>query len=472
MKATKWIALCPVLLMAASLCWAEQSNRASSLQLDFIWKQSLPLRSGDPRITAIGGTELRALATFDTKLFAAVGYWMDTATSSPALPGAQVLRLDDANAQWQVDLELTDRVSSGARKYQAVSTLQRVRFTMDERGERLAQPAELLLAGVWKRDVGLDVLSRAAGSGFYRWSRTALPGQETAPQDTQLRAFSLHKDQITGDEIIFAGATNAIFAGRYNAERMNIDWNSRPEWRGDAAAHPSAMARVASFADCNRKLYATARGGIYERADGVSPTWRKVFETTVHLPNPRVTGLRGLTCIRSRSGSTDFLLVAVEDSPSRIYRIDLGGIDRDGQYEATLELDVSDFLTKALGTETTYVIAAYNNMTEYPDSAAACPYLLVGLEAITPLAAAWFGQRLHFNPHAYYLLRDCEGNYALREIRDDQIEPEPQLVSVRTLAVSPFQSDAPGTIYAGGFDTNYNPVHNTAWLYKGVPTTW
>jgi hypothetical protein len=85
-KATQWFALCPVLLMAASLCWAEQSNRASSLQLDFVWKQSLPLRSGDPRITAIGGTELRALATFDTKLFAAVGYWMDTATTSPALP--------------------------------------------------------------------------------------------------------------------------------------------------------------------------------------------------------------------------------------------------------------------------------------------------------------------------------------------------------------------------------------------------
>ena len=33
----------------------------------------------------------------------------------------------------------------------------------------------------------------------------------------------------------------------------------------------------------------------------------------------------------------------------------------------TLELNVSSFLTKALGTETTYAIVAYNNMTKYPD---------------------------------------------------------------------------------------------------------
>jgi hypothetical protein len=57
----------------------------------------------------------------------------------------------------------------------------------------------------------------------------------------------------------------------------------------------------------------------------------------------------------------------------------------------------------------------------------------------------------------------------LRVIKDKQIEPEPQLVSVRTLAVTPFPSDPPGTVYAGGFDANNNAVHNTAWLYKGVP---
>jgi len=469
MKTTTGIALSSALLMAVPLSWAGQSDTAPGQKLEFIWQQSLPLRSGDPRITSIGGTELRALATFDNKLFAAVGYWMDTEMASPGLPGAQVLRLDGADSQWQVDLELRDLISSGTKKYMAISTLQKVRFTMDQRGQRLTQPVELLLAGVWKRDRGLDAFLRLSGPGFYRWFPTAIPGQEDAPRYSQIRAFSLHKDQVTGEEIAFAGAMSAIFAGKYDAERKNIDWDPQPEWRREVATTPSPMAVVASFAECNGKLYATAHDAIYQRLDGISPTWMKIFETAIHLPSPRIVGLRGLTCIHDPSGSADVLLVGVEDSPSRIYRIDPRKTDPAGQYEATLELDVSSFLTQALGTEATYAIVAYNDMTKYPDSAGACSHLLIGLETVTLQTTVWFGEQ-HFNPHGYYLVRDCDGNYALREIRDRRIEPEPQLVAVRTFAVTPFQSDPPGTVYAGGFDANYNSVHNTAWLYKGVPT--
>ena len=58
----------------------------------------------------------------------------------------------------------------------------------------------------------------------------------------------------------------------------------------------------------------------------------------------------------------------------------------------------------------------------------------------------------------------CYGKF-----KDSQIEPKPDLVAVRTLTLSPFPTDPVGTVYAGGFDANRNPVHNTAWLYKGVP---
>jgi hypothetical protein len=267
--------------------------------------------------------------------------------------------------------------------------------------------------------------------------------------------------------MVFVGATHAIFAGTYDGERRNIAWNPLPEWEGDPAGPPSGRARVARFADCNGTLYATSAGTIYERSDGRSPIWKKVFETTIHSDNSKVTGLRGLTCIRDPSRSSDVLLAGVEDNPARIYRIDPHHTDPVGGYEATLELDVSAFLTAALGTETTYAIVPYNMMTGYP--AGGCLRLLLGLEAITPQAPETFGKQ-RFNPHAYYLVRDCDGAYALREIRDLQIVPPPELVAVRTLAVSPFQSDPAGTVYAGGFDANYNPVHNTAWLYKGVPT--
>src|SRR5262245_34322944 len=109
------ITLVSILLLAPVPCCAQPAAAAPSEWSQtqnlppFIWKRSLPIVSGDPSINPIGGTEVRALATFDKKLFAAVGYWKDTEEKNSALPGAQVLRLDDANSQWQVDFELTER---------------------------------------------------------------------------------------------------------------------------------------------------------------------------------------------------------------------------------------------------------------------------------------------------------------------------------------------------------------------------
>jgi hypothetical protein len=437
-------------------------------QSQFVWKQSLPIRSGDPAIGPIGGTEVRSLVAFDNKLFAAIGYWMDTESENVVLPGAQVLRLDAPGSEWQVDLELSERTQLGRRKYLAISNLKEVRLTTDSVGRPLADPARLLLAAVWKRGPGLDVFSRLSGSGASPWSKMTISGQELAPVGTQIRTFAVHKDPVTGQDILFAGATHAIFVGRYDRDQRNIAWQSQPEWKRDSTADPSANARVASFANCNGKLFATASNSIYERLDGNSPTWQKVFETTIHVSNSRITGLRGLTCIREPSRPADVLLVSVEDNPARIYRIDPGEIEPTGEYHATLELDVSSFLSQGIGTRTTYAIVAYNDMMEYADPARACSRLLMGLEAITPEAPQWFGKQ-HFSPHAYYLVRDCDGNYTVGEIRDFQIEPETQLVSVRTLLVSPFRSDPTGTVYAAGFDANYNPVHNTAWIYKGIP---
>ena len=70
-------------------------------------------------------------------------------------------------------------------------------------------------------------------------------------------------------------------------------------------------------------------------------------------------------------------------------------------------------------------------------------------------------------------MRDCMGNYTVHWVYDPSLHPVPELVAVRAIAVSPFSQDPPGTIYAGGFDAGNAPtpgVHNTAWLYRGVPT--
>jgi hypothetical protein len=44
-------------------------------------------------------------------------------------------------------------------------------------------------------------------------------------------------------------------------------------------------------------------------------------------------------------------------------------------------------------------------------------------------------------------------------------------VAVRTLAVSPFPADADGMIYAGGFDCDDVPNHDSAWALRAPLST-
>ncbi len=92
------------------------------------------------------------------------------------------------------------------------------------------------------------------------------------------------------------------------------------------------------------------------------------------------------------------------------------------------------------------------------------------MELRTPDESDTFGSGTHLvDPNAHFVVRDCHGNYRARMVRDNSITPIPTMVSVRTLAVSPFADDPPGTVYAGGFDANNTKVHNSAWLYRGTP---
>ena len=75
--------------------------------------------------------------------------------------------------------------------------------------------------------------------------------------------------------------------------------------------------RVASFAECNGKLFAAAYDTVYERADGKSPAWKKVFGTTIHCaeqPSHRLS--RPDVHWRSFRNRATFMLVGVEDNPS------------------------------------------------------------------------------------------------------------------------------------------------------------
>jgi poly(A) polymerase len=418
----------------------------------FNWERSLPVVSMSPAIGTFGGTELRALATMDGSLYAGNGYWRDSQQSNPALPGAQVYALDAPTASWGVDAEFSERVvPGGKRRYQAIGALYCARFA--EAGQ------SVLLASVWDRVGSLTIFSKVGRSGSwdrYRFVQTAKPGAQT-------RSFGQHRDQITGEELVFAGTNPlGIFSGTYDPGKPGgIDWAPHPE----AGVSPTqASQRVMSFAQCNGKLYATVGWQIYERQDGKTPSWKHVFTWGHNLPLNGNGGLRGLTSIPGPAGAGEVLLAAAEGRAGRVLRI-----APPDQYSSVTDLNVLSFASRELNTTVEAVIVAYNNMTRYAGASpgGGLPGLLIG-GYDAKLTSGGLGP-IHKARGAYVLLRDSSGGYRGQEVVDPAITPRPALVATRTIIVSPFADDPPGTVYAGGFDAGSLTPHNSAWLYRGTP---
>lgn len=431
----------------------------------FTWRRSLPIDSMSPGIGVIGGTELRALATMDGSLYAGNSYWRDSRQTDPGLPGAQVLVLDAPAASWKVDTEFSERITSGTqaglRRYQAIGALYTVRFGSDYRGRPLATPHSVLLASVWDRLGSLTVFSKGGQSGH--WSQTTLA--PAAPKGAQTRGFGYHRNSVTGIERAFAGTNPVgIISGVYDPSGPGrIVWDTEPE-TGVSPTRPRQ--RVMSFAECNGKLYATVAWEIYERQDGITPSWKQVFIWGQGLPLTGSGGLRGLTSIADPSGGGQVLLVAAEGGQGRLLRI----APRD-PYSVAADLNVLTYASRELHTAVRAVIVAYNDMTPYPPApqpgVSPGSLLIGGYDAKTPQSPDGLGP-LHKAPGAYVLIRDPHGGYRSLEVLDPAITPTPALVATRTITLSPFPSDPPGTIYAGGFDAGQLTPHNSAWLYCGT----
>ena len=386
------------------------------------WRRSLPVTFMDPAIKTLGGTEARALVTMGGKLYAAIGYWEDREAGNPALPGGQILRLDTPDAEWKVDLELDERVASGPnaqkRKYYAISALASVIFTVDGTGRALAQPVPMLLASTSERGPGLFVFYRDESSS--QWSRHSFVDPAVAGV-TQIRSFTIYRDKVTGVQRVFAGTSPwGIFSGVYDpAASGKIRWDAQAEpWEatGPRSDKPRPRDRVMSFAECNGRLYATVNNKVYERQNGASPFWRKIYEHPYDA-GTRLSGFRGATSIPDPKGHGQILLLALEHRPLQIFRLDPR---HPGQ--AVEDLNVSAFLHSAMKTTVRYGIAAYNNMVSYPNPVnPSCPFLLMGMEIVTPEISDT--ATYHFNRNAHYLIRRCDGTTEVREIADPTLRP-------------------------------------------------
>ena len=413
----------------------------------------------------MGGTELRILIGHRGKLYAGNGYWMDQ-HGPEGLQNAEILALDRSGGRWRVDYVFAGQTSDGRARNLAVSALAEANFTTDGAGAPLAEPVSMLIASTWDLTGNQMVYSRDDSTGA--WSAaTLVADSQVIHRLAQVRAFGQHRDRVTGVDMVFAGDNpHGIFSGVYDpGVPGRIRWSRAPEFSPGpilAGEFPGLQnpPRVTSFAECDGRLYAAIGQQIYERVDGANPDWRVVYAN----PDPgySLSGLRGLTAVADPAGGREVLLAVVEGGKARIVRID----PRNGA-EVT-ELELKSFLSQAWGMNVGYTIAAYNDMAKIHNPRRD-DILLIGIEALirkdSPISEGHSvipergAQR---ESGAWYLVRHAAGRYDVRRVPS---RPGQFMVSTRTIVASPFSSDG-DAIYFGGYDANFMPSHNTAWIVR------
>ncbi len=442
---------------------------------DFTWSRSLPITFTDPAIVPFGGTEMRFLLFMDGSLYAGIGDWEDPQLTNPQTLGAQVLRLDSANGSWVEDQNFIQAVTnkSGKHDYEAVAALGTAHFNHDSSNNPIT-PVDVLLAGFYNLNVsGLNVAQKTVTTGSVgprgTWTTNVLVPPPSATG--QVRSFASYTDSVTGVEMAFAGGDPyGIFSGAFYPGSNGIAWGATAEANSAAivarGSSPGTVGgRVMSFAACGGKLYASIWDHVAVRTDGPNPSWQIFYQYSGPALPAGTSGFRGLTCVPNLNGSGSMLIASLE-GPGDIYEFPLDGS------QPTVELHMSNYLGTQLGTWISFSTAAYNNMVIDPYSGTtSCPDLLIGVGFIETSSYAKAYRRYY--PTPLFLVRHCNGVYGIRAIVDPSITSAPPLMSTRSIAVSQFSGDPPGTIYAGGFEVDASVfpllVHNTDWIYKGVP---
>ena len=452
------LALC--LLAAQEAVQAFSSAQAVSQTVPFptmSWEKSLPVTfNSNPYSTTIvpfGGTEARALVFMDGSLYASIGDWEDPLLNNPSTPGPQVLRLDSPLGSWVEDQNLKYLVinQAGQKKYGGISILGTVYFDHDMNKNPIS-PVNVLLAGFWNNlNPTMDIAQKTGASGG--WQVVSLSNAPTG----QVRSFIGYTDSVTGQEMAFAGAY-AIFSGAYDAAINNILWGKQPEAGTVGVTLGKGHERVMSMAECDGSLYATDYTTVLERIDGNPPSWKIIHEVvpTTAYQATGGSGFRGLSCVPNTHGAGNMLIAFWEGNAgaappqSGVWAVDIP-TNKDS-FTAGAEKDLS--LTFS-GSGTIGGIVAYNNTIVYPYSGSeSCPDIIAGTQL-------WSMQT---KTTLNYFVRHCDGSYNIYAIYD--LNP---LRAIRSIVVSKFPGDPVGTLYAGGYDADDRPAHNTNWVYRGLP---
>lgn len=405
----------------------------------------------------MGGTEVMSLVPFRGRLYAGLGYRNDVPGRDP-VPGAQVLRKDEAGSPWRVDI-------SFGPGHQRIEGLAGVRFSTDGRGASLEPPVEMLVASPSDLRSGVarltTVWTRDDASG--RWSRSVIAGERSGQG---VRSFGLHRDRTTGIDALFAGAAQGgVYRGVYDPGTPGyLRWDGSPELGG--------AGRIMALAEAEGVLYAAAglrvtpegevRGGVFRRIDGQPPRWERVYVWPAAPPGrtDEVHVMRGLTGVPNGRGG-EFLLGARAE-PGVVERID----PAEG-HSVLMELDIPRYFASAWGLPrlATPIPAAYNAIVAVRDPGSGETAHLAGLWVEHP------DSREPFMTGSHYLVRWPDGSFSHGDAFDavESFPGGPRLRATRAIAPSPFFQEEGRAVYLGGYDTGREPSHNTAWILRGTP---
>ena len=408
-----------------------------------------------------GGSEIMHIVPQKGRRHALNGDWRDSRWKDRPYPerqSAQVLRLDSADAQWQVDLD-TGRSNNLDSRYMKGNILKSITFTTDGEGNPLLPPRNLLVAGAGKPDSHVSIWVRNDTTG--QWTHQLVkegaggPGIRWVPRDMEL-----YRDKATGAERLFLLLGNpGILSGVFDeSQPTGIRWDTEVEFpRGKPFA-----SRPLGITQANDRLYFSAEAAIYERQDGGKPAYRKVFDMTGRV-NPDVGGVRGLSTVSSPGGKGDsiiFVWAPNGRTGSQVKRLDPDGR---GGYTVHDEVSMRSLMAGHLGIDIGYTLAGLNEFYPFKEPRSGSILHLLGVqghpEGLDHLK--WELSRLYAG--APYAIRSPDGSYGMKEVNGRWQPGNRVLVTPRTFALSPFGDN---TIYIGGFDASFKQSDNMAWIYR------
>ncbi len=446
------------------------------------WSTSFVAACVDRNGKRAGGSQVMHLVPHKGALFAANGYWRDRSNiwyggKDPNAGWAQVLRLSGPDQPWTVDLDL------GPQQLRT-ELLKSVTFRLDGNGRPLPAPAALLFASAYEgngsRGIAFFVRDDERGS----WIPSKIINGDTGQrgENNSVRAALVYRDRVTGLESLFLSVgILGIYTGRYDPSRPSrIAWAQAPE------SGTTTRTRILSIVEANDNLFFSEGTKIFRRVDGPAPRWAEIADLsgeaspdTDRALFQSIGGIRGLSAIDGPVPGKQSLIFmwhpGKRSSRGCIMRLDP---KPDGSYTRVAEGCLAELIGKHIGgAPIGYVAGAYNNFMPLRDPKSGELLHITGIEAYIPATSEGrrFDQLIAHNMRTnnggfyaggMYALRDSRGQWRIGEVNGKYQPGQPELVSIYTVALSPFSEPGRQTVYLGGYDPDDYPSSDTAWVYS------